>query len=108
MRVVRHGDFILPAVETVGTIPRRALTATMIKLAALSTAVATRYEEQPSADDPDDAIDATAASALLKLKSPRWLRSAEGRTLRCPRPVGGRWMYSRRKIAAFLRGAPVE
>jgi hypothetical protein len=107
MRVVRQGEFVLPALDAVSAIPRRALTATMIKLAALSTAIAVRIEEQPAADDPDDAVDARTAAALLKLKSLRWLRSAEGRTLRCPRPVGGRWMYSRRKIAAFISADPV-
>jgi hypothetical protein len=96
--------FILPAVDTIAGLPPEALIGALVGLAALQAAIGARLS-LPTRDGntADDAVDQAEAMRLLKLQSPRWLRSVEGKKLRCPHRVGGRWMYSRRKIAAFLR-----
>jgi len=80
-----------------------------MQLAALTMAVGARLKTdgQSTAPDATDAVSKAEAVELLKLKSDRWLRSPKGKQLRCAHRIGGEWMYSRRKIAAFHRGEPV-
>jgi hypothetical protein len=106
--VARRDDFPLPTVEAVSHLPHHALGGALAQLAALTMAVGQRLSDGLPADpDPSDAVSKAEAIALLKCKSARWLRSADGKKLRCAHRVGGQWPYSRRKIAAFLRGEPI-
>jgi len=108
VRVARRDDFPLPTVEAVSRVPQHALGGTLARLAALTMAVGERLTDGRTAEpDPSDAVSKAEAMALLKLKSERWLRSPKGKQLRCAQRVGGQWMYSRRKIAAFHRGEPI-
>jgi len=80
-----------------------------MQLAALTMAVGARLktDTHSTQSDPTDAVSKAEAMELLKLKSERWLRSPDGKQLRCAHRIGGRWMYSRRKIAAFHRNEPI-
>jgi len=107
--VARLGDFTLPTVEAISALPDDALLGTLTLLTGLTLAIGTRLAQRHKSTDADaeDVVDKATAMALLKLKSERWLRSPDGKNLRCPRPVGGEWRYSRRKIAAYMRGEPL-
>jgi len=109
LRVARRDDFPLPTVEAVSRLPPEVLAGTLAQLAALTMAVGKRLvTDGPSADpDPTDAVTKAEAMELLHLDSDRWLRSPAGKQLRCAQRVGGRWMFSRRKIAALHRGEPI-
>jgi hypothetical protein len=108
MRVVRPGEFTLPPVEAVASLSRPALLGALTALAGLTLAIGAALAS-PSSDggfDPNDAMPKLEAIAALHLKSDRWLRSTVGKKLRSRR-IGGEWMFSRRKIAAFLAGEPL-
>ena len=109
VRVARRDDFPLPTVEAVSRLPQHVLAGTVVQLAALISAAGARLktDDQSADSDPSDAVSKTEAMALLKLKSERWLRSPKAKQLRCAHRIGGEWMYSRRKIAAFHRGEPI-
>ena len=109
MRVARRDDFPLPTVEAVSRLPQQVLAGTLARLAALTLAIGVRLATDGLAPDPDptDAVPKAEALELLHLDSDRWLRSADGKQLRCAHRVGGRWVYSRRKIGAYLRGDPI-
>lgn len=111
LRAVRQGEghFVLPEVDAVASLPPNALRCELVKLAGLTIAIAARLLPEPAdLDNPADGVDEAEAVTLLKLKSPRWLRSAAGKRLRCSNKVAGQWRYSRRKIARFLRGESLE
>jgi hypothetical protein len=109
VRVARHDDFPLPTVDAVSRLPQHALGGTLARLAALTMAVGLRLATDglSTAPDPTDAVPKAEAIELLHLDSERWLRSPDGKRLRCAHRVGGQWLYSRQKIAAYLRGDPI-
>jgi len=109
VRVARRDDFPLPTVEAVSRLPHSVLAGTLARLAALTMAIGLRLATDglPADPDPTDAVPKAEALELLRLESERWLRSPDGKQLRCAHRVGGKWVYSRRKIAAYLRGDPI-
>ena len=108
MRSTRPGEsrFTLPSIDDVSTLPRRSLRKTLLALAALTAAVGAQLDE-PTIDDLEDALTPAEAQTLLKLETPRALRTAPWKYARLPQKVGGEPRFSRAKLNAILRGEPI-